>query len=170
MWSTMAKAESFQDLSLTPPREGQELWRWLYAELRAAILDGRLKRGARMPSSRSLARQYNLARGTVTAAFEHLQSEGYIATQVGAGTFVAAELPEESAPPVPVSDAPAAPSRAGLSERGRAAVKSVLLLPPSHSIGKAFRSYEPAIDLFPVNLWSRVAGRVLRRAPRSLYG
>ena len=44
------------------------------------------------------------------------------------------------------------------------------LLPASHSIGKAFRSYEPAIDLFPVNLWSRVAGRVLRHAPRSLYG
>ena len=46
----------------------------------------------------------------------------------------------------------------------------VRLLPASHSVGKAFRSYEPAIDLFPVNLWSRVAGRVLRRAPRSLYG
>jgi hypothetical protein len=41
----MAKTESFQDLSLMPPENGQELWRWLYAELRAAILDGRLKRG-----------------------------------------------------------------------------------------------------------------------------
>ena len=44
------------------------------------------------------------------------------------------------------------------------------LLPASHSVGRAFRSYEPAIDLFPVALWSRVAGRVLRNAPRSLYG
>jgi len=26
-------------------------------------------------------------------------------------------------------------------------------LPASHSIGKAFRGYEPAIDLFPVELW-----------------
>ena len=44
------------------------------------------------------------------------------------------------------------------------------MLPASHSIGKAFRAYEPAIDLFPTGLWARVASRVLRRAPRSLYG
>lgn len=153
-----------------PPREGQERWRWLYTELRAAILDGRLKSGARMPSTRSLARQYGLSRGTATAAFEYLQSEGYIATQVGAGTFVAVALPEEPTPTVQTLGAPDRPSQAGLSRRGQAAVEGVKLLPPSRSIGKAFRSYEPAIDLFPVNLWSRVAGRVLRRAPRSLYG
>jgi transposase InsO family protein len=29
-------------------------------------------------------------------------------------------------------------------------------LPDSHSIGKAFRAYEPAIDLFPVELWARI--------------
>jgi GntR family transcriptional regulator/MocR family aminotransferase len=46
----------------------------------------------------------------------------------------------------------------------------VEVLPASRSIGKAFRSHEPAIDLFPVELWARVASRVLRRAPRSLYG
>ena len=44
------------------------------------------------------------------------------------------------------------------------------VLPASHSIGKAFRAYEPAIDLFP---W--IFGRALLRgsydeAPRSLYG
>ncbi len=38
----MAKAETFQDLSLTPSGEGQELGRWLYTELRTAILDRRL--------------------------------------------------------------------------------------------------------------------------------
>jgi len=53
----MAKAEAFQDLALTTPRRSQELWRWLYSEIRAAILDGRLKRGSRLPSERSLAKQ-----------------------------------------------------------------------------------------------------------------
>jgi len=167
----MAKSETFQDLSLQPPGEGQELGRWLYSELRAAILDGRLKRGTRMPSSRSLARQYALSRGTVTAAFDSLQSEGYIGTQVGSGSYVSLDLPEE----LLISrqdDAPCAtpPSRAALSSRGRAVVQGLRLLPPSYSLGRAFRSYEPAIDLFPVTLWSRVAGRVLRNAPRSLYG
>jgi hypothetical protein len=47
------------------------------------------------------------------------------------------------------------------------AVDGVRLLPASHSVGRAFRSYEPAIDLFRC-LWSR--GRpVLRNAPRSLW-
>src|SRR5262245_11669966 len=167
----MSKAESFQDLSLAEPRKGQELWRWLCDELRAALLDGRLKPGARMPSTRSLARQYDLSRGTVTAAFDQLHGEGYTVTQVGAGTFVASELPDHSTfvrRSGSVLDLPA--SAAGLSRRAVEMIEGVRLLPASHSLGKAFRNYEPAIDLFPVSLWARVAGRVLRRAPRSLYG
>ena len=54
----MPKEETFQDLSLNPPSGKQDLWRWLYTELRGAILDGRLKPGARMPSTRSLGMQY----------------------------------------------------------------------------------------------------------------
>ena len=38
------------------------------------------------------------------------------------------------------------------------------------TLGRAFRSHEPAIDLFPVQLWNRVSSRVLRHAPRTLYG
>ena len=167
----MAKSETFQDLSLAPPAEGQELGRWLYTELRTAILDGRLKRGSRMPSTRSLAKQYSLARGTVTAAFDTLHSEGYIGARVGSGSYIAFELPDDSLiSQLKCTTPPMEPSKAVLSNRGRDAVEGLRLLPPSHSLGRAFRSYEPAIDLFPVNLWSRVAGRVLRNAPRSLYG
>lgn len=167
----MGKSATFQDISLTPPREGEELGRWLYNALRAAILDGRLKRGARMPSTRNLSRQYTLARGTVAAAFDSLKSEGYIETKVGSGTFIATRLPEDwMAARGGFVDTIPEPSKADLSRRGKGTVDGVRLLPASHSLGKAFRSYEPAIDLFPVNLWSRVAGRVLRRAPRSLYG
>jgi GntR family transcriptional regulator/MocR family aminotransferase len=167
----MGKSETFQDLSLMPPAEGQELGRWLYDELRGAILDGRLKPGSRMPSTRSLSKQYGLARGTVSAAFDSLKSEGYMEAKVGAGTFVTIRVPDESMTALAES-APVAiePSKADLAKRGRDSVSGVKLLPASHSVGKAFRSYEPAIDLFPVNLWSRVAGRVMRRAPRSLYG
>ena len=167
----MGKAESFQDLSIQPIREGQELWRWLYMELRAAILDGRLKPGSRIPSSRALAQQYSLSRGTVTAAFDQLRSEGYIGAQTGAGSFIANPLPDESVAMTPAVSPPVTPqSTATLSNRGRFTTEGIRLLPASHSLGKAFRSYEPAIDLFPVDLWSRVAGRVLRRAPRSSYG
>lgn len=167
----MGKSATFQDLSLTPPPEGQELGRWLYGALRAAILDGRLKPGSRMPSTRSLARQYALSRGTAEAAFDSLKSEGYIESSVGVGTFVSARIPQESiAAPNRAAHIAVPKSKAGLAMRGRAAANGVRLLPASHSLGRAFRSYEPAIDLFPVALWARVAGRVLRSAPRSLYG
>ena len=92
----MPKEEAFQDLSLNSPAGKQDLWRWLYTELRGAILDGRLKPGARMPSTRSLGMQYSLSRGTVVAAFEQLQAEGYTRTEVGSGTYVASGVPDES--------------------------------------------------------------------------
>ncbi len=167
----MGKSETFQDLSLAQPTGGEELGRWLFTELRAAILDGRLKPGTRMPSTRNLSKQYGLARGTAATAFETLKSEGYVEARVGSGTFVTTRIPDDSMAPGRVSiDVTNEPSKAGLSNRGREAVSGVRTLPASHSVGKAFRSYEPAIDLFPVALWARVAGRVLRSAPRSLYG
>src|SRR6202020_3574315 len=90
----MSKEETFQDLSLNPPSGTQDLWRWLYIELRGAILDGRLKPGARMPSTRSLGMQYSLSRGTVVVAFDHLQAEGYARTEVGSGTYIASVVPD----------------------------------------------------------------------------
>jgi DNA-binding transcriptional MocR family regulator len=51
------------------------------------------------------------------------------------------------------------------SKRAQETLKHVEVLPAPHSVGKAFRSYEPAIDLFPVDLWARVAARVLRSSP-----
>jgi GntR family transcriptional regulator / MocR family aminotransferase len=49
--------------------------RWLYVALRAGILGGRLRPGARLPATRDLAKQYGLSRGTVVSAFEALKSE-----------------------------------------------------------------------------------------------
>jgi len=167
----MPKTETFQDLSLVSSGSHGELWRWLYTELRAAILDGRLRPGSRLPSTRSLAVQYQLSRGTVIAAFDQLQAEGYTHTQVGSGTFVASGLPD---PPLSSPRAKPAltlpPSTATLSKRATETLKGITVIPAPHSVGKAFRAYEPAIDLFPVELWARVAARVLRHAPRSLYG
>jgi GntR family transcriptional regulator/MocR family aminotransferase len=167
----MPKAETFQDLSLRTSTKDQELWRWLYTELRAAILEGRLRPGVRLPSTRNLADQYGVSRGTVITAFDQLRAEGYTRTEVGSGTYVASGLPEHflsatrsrSTPDLP-------PSKATLSRRAREILKGIEVLPAPHSVGKAFRAYEPAIDLFPVDLWARTAARVLRRAPRSLYG
>ena len=58
------------------------------AALRAAIRDGRLAPGARLPSTRALAADLGLARGTVAEAYAQLQAEGHLTARRGGGTWV----------------------------------------------------------------------------------
>ncbi|TMR26407.1 GntR family transcriptional regulator, partial [Nonomuraea zeae] len=57
--------------------------------LRQAIREGRLPPGTRLPSTRSLAVELRLSRGTVSAAYDQLAEEGYLTTRPGAATEVA---------------------------------------------------------------------------------
>jgi GntR family transcriptional regulator/MocR family aminotransferase len=84
----MPKAISSFELTLKSRSRHQTLTNWLYGELRSAILDGRLAPGARLPSSRDFASQYELSRGTVVSVLERLQAEGYVTSRVGFGTWV----------------------------------------------------------------------------------
>ena len=91
------------ELALSPRPAGQTLQHWLYQELRAALLSGRLPAGARLPPSRELARQQGVSRSTVLAVYEQLSAEGYLHGAVGRGTTVATRLPA----PQPTPRAPA---------------------------------------------------------------
>lgn len=77
---------------------GEGLTRQIYTQLRAAILDGRLRAGDRLPPSRDLASDLGVARLTVATAYEWLSAEGYVYGRVGAGTFVAVVFAEPSLP------------------------------------------------------------------------
>lgn len=70
-----------------PPRGGRRVA--LERALRAAIRDGRLRAGDRLPSTRALAADLGLARGTVAAAYAQLTAEGYLTARPGAPTRVA---------------------------------------------------------------------------------
>ena len=61
----------------------------LIRALKGAILDGRVNAGSRLPASRSLARELDLSRNTVLAAYEQLQAEGFLLGRVGSGSYVA---------------------------------------------------------------------------------
>jgi GntR family transcriptional regulator/MocR family aminotransferase len=61
--------------------------------MRAAIQDGALKPGERVPASRDLARQLMWSRNLVILAYEQLLAEGYLVSTSRAGTFVSAHLP-----------------------------------------------------------------------------
>lgn len=71
------------------------LHRQIYEALRGAILKGDFRAQAKLPSSRALAAQLGVSRTTVVVAYDQLYAEGYLEGKSGAGTFVAAELPEE---------------------------------------------------------------------------
>src|SRR5436309_12401792 len=69
------------------------LHRQLYLGIRGLILDGRLKPGARLPSTRNLANELMVSRTTALNAFEQLIFEGYLERRVGSGTKVSACIP-----------------------------------------------------------------------------
>jgi GntR family transcriptional regulator/MocR family aminotransferase len=154
---------------------GAPLHRQLYDALREAILDGRLRPGARLPSTRALAVDLAVARNTVLAAFEQLLAEGYLVGRVGSGTTVAVVPPEAllHARPVAVGARPVARAR-GLSRRGTGVVAA---RPPARGAppgapARPFRPGVPAYDAFPFEAWARLAARRWQRVPRGLldYG
>ncbi len=77
--------------------------RSIESTIRAAIREGRLAPGATVPSTRTLASQLGVARGTVVEAYAQLAAEGWLRTRQGAPTTVAPSvwLPAPLRPPVP---------------------------------------------------------------------
>jgi GntR family transcriptional regulator/MocR family aminotransferase len=113
----------------------------IYRQLRGAILDGRLPPGGRLPPTRELAHRLNVSRTTVTVAYDRLTGEGFIASRVGAGTFVSDNA---AGPP-----GPARPARGALRPRplwDAIAVPTVFDKPPRFD----FRTGIPDATLFPV--------------------
>ncbi|HHT9038456.1 TPA: GntR family transcriptional regulator, partial [Burkholderia cenocepacia] len=62
--------------------------------IRDAILKRLLPGDSPLPSSRTLAARWDVARGTVEAAYDILCAEGYIARTQGSGTRVCAVVPD----------------------------------------------------------------------------
>jgi len=78
------------ELSLVlPARDSRDLLRAaLHYQLRAAIVNGKLQPGLRLPATRKLATLAGVSRNTAVAAYELLQSQGYITIRLGAGAYV----------------------------------------------------------------------------------
>ena len=65
------------------------LYKQLYEHFSSLIQSGRLAKGERLPATRELAGSLGLNRTTISAAYELLESEGFITGHVGRGSFVA---------------------------------------------------------------------------------
>jgi GntR family transcriptional regulator / MocR family aminotransferase len=114
--------------------------------LRAAIIEGRLRPGTRLPSWLDMAAQLGVSRGTVKAAYEALADEFLVYSAGAAGTRVA-----ERAAPRPTEVKPIRIARPLQDlERGF----SLKPLP--------FQMGVPAQDAFPAKLWARLRTRAVR--------
>lgn len=91
----------------------------LQAELRRLIETRVLLPGQKLPPSRELAQRLKLARGAVVAAYEQLAADGFVEARLGAGTYVAAQVPEHAAhgtapqAPEPTGPTPPVPGKLG---------------------------------------------------------
>jgi GntR family transcriptional regulator/MocR family aminotransferase len=142
-------------------------YRQIYQGVRAAILDGRLGQGQRLPSTRTLASELGVSRLPVLNAYDQLLHEGYLVGRVGAGTYVAPSVIDA---PERVTRSIAGPRPRASNDRGRHGHTGTDLV-ASPSLG-AFRVGLPALDQFPRQAWSRLVSRHARQLPAELmaYG
>lgn len=159
----MKRGPAFLPLVAIDRRSPRPLYRQLYDGYREAIVDGRVRAGQRLPSTRVLAGELQVSRITVLNAFEQLVAEGYFESRVGAGTFVASSLPDEFSKPRLQGDARVSSRRPG-RRLPRASAVPVRPADPWLSGGGPFRVSQPAVDHFPVALWSSLIARHTRDA------
>lgn len=134
----------------------------LHGQLRAAILDGRLRTGQTLPSTRALAASLDVSRNTVVAAYDLLLSEGYVVSRQGAGYVVAHVGPS----PVQAPRATGA-AEMRLQPRWRDARRSTPMnaLPPTRY---DLRVGLPDISRFPFETWRKLSARALRALSRDM--
>ena len=143
-------------------KNGESLTRQLYSGLRAAILEGKLGPGERLPSTRDFAEQLGVSRTIVLLAFEQLLAEGFVEGRKGSGTYVSAALGAMRPRSV------GATAKLALSHFGAMAESAVAAMNSPRFTAKGVRydfSYtRGAIEGFPLEAWQRILMRNARRA------
>lgn len=162
-------------LPLGAPNAQTGLQRWLYDALRRAIVAGHVPADSVLPGTRTMARQYGLARGTVASAYEQLLSEGYLVARKGSGTRVSSTLPDHKysagslapSPAAPLENVPTFDRRAARTREAPwikrlSEADSPFPLFAPNVMPQPFAPHRGDIRLFPIDLWRRLHTRHLR--------
>ncbi|HEV7357323.1 MAG TPA: PLP-dependent aminotransferase family protein [Steroidobacteraceae bacterium] len=155
------------------PAGSRESSRTLHGELKAAILDGRLAAGVKLPATRRSSDVFGVSRNTAAEVYERLVTEGHAVTRHGAGTFVVEKSPARAAAARPIAEQPLRHRLNGfwLRPEVTAAMSFWHDSPePSLSTRKgAPIDFRPAMvdsRLFPLDVFRRVSAKQLRGLER----
>ncbi len=139
------------------------IYRQLYDWFRSAITVGRMRPGQRLPSTRNMAAELQISRISVFNAYEQLHAEGYLEALPGSGTCVARTIPDDAFVSLATQGRKGSQRIVAASgPRTVSARAEALLQVPAelwlHNLG-AFRVSLPALDHFPVDVWSKLVAR-----------
>jgi GntR family transcriptional regulator / MocR family aminotransferase len=153
------------------PSATTPLHRQLFDALRAAILEGRLSAGSRLPSTRDLGREIGVSRNTVMAAYEQLVAEGFLEGRTGSGTYVSTTMPGDLISARASRKATPVPAEAPLSARGAVLARASVTEPGAAGREvRPFRAGVPDLDAFPGDTWARLSSRRWRASSSDLLG
>ena len=151
-----------------PPRGSRRSAESVYAQLRAAILDGRLVPESKLPGERQSAVFFGVSRNTIARVYTRLAVEGLVQPRQGSGTYVAQKrsrpprerfLPQQT-PDTRLNSLWSRPEFARTlnfwhdDHRGRT---------PSTAASLDFRPALVDPRLFPFEIFRRVSAKQLRR-------
>src|SRR6202142_4127910 len=85
-------------------KAAKPLHRQIYDSYREAIMEGNLRPGQKIPSTRLFAAELGVSRFPVINAYAQLIAEGYFESRVGAGTIVSNSLPDQFGSSEPAAD------------------------------------------------------------------
>ncbi len=112
----------------------------LYKKIKDSILQGIIPSNTKVPSTRALARELQIARSTVVECYEQLSAEGYLYGKEGSGTFVSDGLVFKVSNP-------------------RTYKEKTIKDKPLYELPKGFISFRPGVpDLstIPIRQWGRL--------------
>jgi len=142
------------------------VFRQIYQQLRSAILSCALRPATKLPSTRELAVQLGVSRSAVVSAFEQLLAEGYAFSKKGAGTYIAADLPEPFATVHGRKRSIASGGKTAASFQGLGDFIDVT----AQSDERPFNLGRTLVDARTVELWRKLSARTLRSLGRHHLG
>jgi len=151
-------------------KDTRTLQQQVFHQIRALILEGRLRSGDPVPASRELSQQLGVSRNTVLIAYEHLLSEGYLESRANVGTFVSSALPEMSMSTLtsPANDQPSEPSGQSPAPACMPLLEHSVISPNRKKDTVDFWVGRSDGSAFPAREWRRILDTKLRHAKGQL--